>query len=40
VVQFDKAVQHVKDNTDEDETLIVVTADHSHPFTVGGYLVS
>jgi alkaline phosphatase len=40
VVEFQKAVQLVKDNTNEDETLIVVTSDHSTVLTVGGYLVS
>lgn len=39
VVEFHKAVEYVKANTNEEETLIVVTADHSHPFTIGGYLV-
>lgn len=40
VVEFHKAVEFVKKNTNEEETLIVVTADHGHPFSVGGYLVS
>lgn len=39
VVEFHKAVEYVKENTNEEETLIVATADHSHPFTIGGYLV-
>lgn len=39
-VEFDKVVQFIKNNTDEKETLIVVTSDHGHVFTVGGYAVS
>ncbi|XP_063695533.1 alkaline phosphatase-like [Culicoides brevitarsis] len=35
--EFAKAIQYAKDATDDEETLIVVTADHSHTFTVGGY---
>lgn len=38
--EFAKAIQYTKDITDEKETLLVVTADHSHTFTVGGYPVS
>lgn len=38
-VELHKAVEYVKKNTNEDDTLIVVTADHSHVFTVGGYPV-
>lgn len=36
-IEFDKAVEYVKENTNEADTLIVVTADHSHVMTVGGY---
>lgn len=38
-MEFDAAVKYIKDNTNDDETLIVVTADHGHVFTVGGYPV-
>ena len=34
---FEKAVKTGIDMTSPDDTLIVVTADHSHAFTVGGY---
>jgi alkaline phosphatase len=36
-VEFAKAVQHAIDNTDPRDTLILVTADHSHVFTIAGY---
>jgi alkaline phosphatase len=39
-LEFSKVVDYVKKNTNEDDTLIVVTADHGHVFTVGGYPVS
>ncbi|GAA3943962.1 alkaline phosphatase [Litoribacillus peritrichatus] len=32
-----KAVQAAVDNTSRDDTLIIVTADHSHVFTIAGY---
>jgi alkaline phosphatase len=34
---FDKAVETAVSMVDLDETLILVTADHSHVFTLGGY---
>ena len=37
VVAFATAVQKAMDLTEESETLIVTTADHSHVFTIGGY---
>ncbi|XP_056419204.1 intestinal-type alkaline phosphatase 1-like [Hyla sarda] len=36
-VEFDKAIHTAGELTSEDETLTVVTADHSHVFTFGGY---
>ncbi|MBV7265350.1 alkaline phosphatase [Erythrobacter ani] len=36
-LEFARAVQYAIDNTDPDETLIMVTADHSHVFTIAGY---
>jgi alkaline phosphatase len=38
-LEFEKAVELVKKETSEEDTLIVVTADHGHVFTVGGYPV-
>lgn len=36
-IEFAKAVKKAYEMTDPNETLILVTADHSHTFTVGGY---
>lgn len=36
-VAFNKAVQTANDIVQRDDTLITVTADHSHVFTIGGY---
>jgi len=36
-IEFSKAVQEVVDSVDMSETLIIVTADHSHVFTIAGY---
>ena len=36
-VEFARAIQYAIDNTDPAETLILVTADHSHVFTISGY---
>ena len=36
-VEFAKAVKVAYDHTDLNDTLIIVTADHSHVFTIGGY---
>ncbi|WP_250461747.1 alkaline phosphatase [Microbulbifer litoralis] len=36
-VEFARAVQVAMDNTSAEDTLIIVTADHSHTFTMAGY---
>lgn len=36
-IEFAKAVQIARDTTKRTETLIIVTADHSHTFTIVGY---
>ena len=36
-IEFAKAVQMAVDSTNPEETLILVTADHSHVFTIAGY---
>lgn len=36
-IEFANAVQAAIDNTNPEETLILVTADHSHVFTIAGY---
>ncbi|MCO1332894.1 alkaline phosphatase [Microbulbifer sp. OS29] len=36
-VEFAEAIQYAMDNTNAEDTLIVVTADHSHVMTIAGY---
>lgn len=36
-IEFARAVQYAVDHTDPADTLIMVTADHSHVFTIAGY---
>ena len=36
-IEFAKAVKTAVDNVDMENTLIIVTADHSHVFTIAGY---
>lgn len=36
-IEFAKAVQVAAQSTDPNDTLIIVTADHSHVFTIAGY---
>lgn len=35
-VEFDKAIQHADNVTDDNDTLILVTADHAHVMTISG----
>ena len=37
-MEFSRAVERAVELTDPEETLIIVTADHSHVFTVAGYV--
>lgn len=37
LVGFNEAIEGAISLTDQSDTLIVVTADHSHVFTIGGY---
>ena len=36
-IEFAKSVQYAVEHTDPNDTLILVTADHSHVFTIAGY---
>jgi len=37
MIEFNDAVQRAVSMTNSNDTLIVVTADHSHVMTIGGY---
>nr|XP_002129634.1 alkaline phosphatase-like [Ciona intestinalis] len=39
VISFDDAIAKAVELTSESDTLLVVTADHSHTFTLGGYTI-
>lgn len=36
-IEFDKAIELARKRTNEDDTLIVVTSDHSHTMSMAGY---
>jgi alkaline phosphatase len=36
-IEFDNAIRYATEDTDAQDTLIIVTADHSHTLTIGGY---
>ena len=36
-VQFEEAVKTAMSLTNQEDTLMIVTADHSHPFSLTGY---
>lgn len=38
-IEFDEAVKMAVTLTNQQDTLIIVTADHSHPFSLTGYTV-
>ena len=37
-MEFGRSVSKAVEKTDDDETLIIVTADHSHVLGIGGYV--
>lgn len=39
-VEFSKAIELAKNRTNSENTLIVVTSDHSHTMSIAGYSVS
>lgn len=36
-LQFEEAVKVAASMTNQEDTLLIVTADHSHPFSLAGY---
>lgn len=39
-VQFEETIAHIASAVDEEDTLVLVAADHSHTMSIGSYSVS
>lgn len=39
-VQFEETIAHIASGVDEEDTLVLVAADHSHTMSIGSYSVS